>query len=282
MSEFGREFSYAPRDFQRVQSLIYARAGIRLEASKANMVYSRLARRLRALQIQRFSDYLDALESGHDEDEWQAFINALTTNLTAFFREAHHFEMLAEYLETVPASAKVRIWSSACSTGEEAYSIAMRVVEHYGHWQPNVEIIASDVDTRCLATASAGIYALDKVEALGASRLRQFFHKGRGVHEGKARIKPELARLVQFQAINLLDASYPLQGQFDVIFCRNVMIYFDKPTQRQLVERLAARLKPEGIYFAGHSEGLHHVSDHLRLVRQTAYRRADGVARVLP
>ncbi len=271
----GREFAYTMQDFERVRGMIYARAGIRLEASKFNMVYSRLSRRLRALSLSSFRAYLDLLDAD-DAHEWQAFTNALTTNLTSFFREPHHFDVMEKYLaEHGRRGAKFRIWSAACSTGEEAYSIAMRVVEHFNSWTPPVQIIASDLDTTCLDTAAAGAYPLARLENLPPALLKRFFMRGRGANEGKARVRQEVRKLVEFQQLNLLSDAYPVEGVFDIIFCRNVMIYFDKATQRKVVERLAARLRPDGLYFAGHSESLLHVSDTLKLVGQTVYAHAE-------
>ncbi|WP_137938117.1 CheR family methyltransferase [Chitinivorax sp. B] len=269
-----REFIYTQQDFERARAMIYARAGIKLAASKFNMVYSRLSRRLRALQLSHFKAYLDYLD-GRENEEWQSFINALTTNLTSFFREAHHFTMLDAYFEAWQVrQSKYRIWSAACSTGEEPYSIAMCAVEYFGSWSPPVEIVASDLDTHCLDTARHGIYPIQRVEKLSNTRLKHFFMKGRNENEGQVRVRQDLRRLIEFRQLNLLDDVYTVEGQFDVIFCRNVMIYFDKPTQREIIGKLVARLKPEGIYFAGHSESLHHVADQLQLIGNTAYMHA--------
>ncbi|MBB5019356.1 chemotaxis protein methyltransferase CheR [Chitinivorax tropicus] len=276
-----KEFVYTQRDFERARSMIYARAGIKLEPSKYDMVYSRLSRRLRVLHMKRFQDYLDSLE-GQETDEWQAFINALTTNLTSFFREAHHFSMLAEYFEAHQQHAgKFRVWSAACSTGEEPYSIAMVAVEHFGTWSPPVEVIATDLDTHCLETARRGVYPVQRVERLSNTRLKHFFLKGNGQNEGQVRVRQDLRRLIEFRQLNLLDAAYDVEGRFDVIFCRNVMIYFDKPTQKSIVEKLAARLQPDGVYFAGHSESLHHVVDYLKLIGNTAYVHANNAQTTL-
>ena len=266
-----REISFSAADFQRVRSMIRAKAGIDLNPGKHNMVYSRLSRRLRERGHGSFSEYLDSLR-GDQDPEWQEFINCLTTNLTAFFRESHHFDVLAQHLKSLPLSGgAVRIWSCAASTGEEPYSIAMTALE-CGPTAPRVTIDASDIDTRVLATAQAGIYALDGIGDLGEARLRRFFLKGSGSHAGKARVKPELQKMVSYRSFNLLGSAWPSQP-YDVIFCRNVMIYFDKPTQRQVLERLCSVLRPGGLLFIGHSENFTEYRDLVQLVGKTAYRR---------
>jgi chemotaxis protein methyltransferase CheR len=264
------EFSYTPKDFKRVVALIYQHAGIRLNESKMQMVYSRLSRRLRALRMDTFSGYLDMLQANPDAEEWQQFVNALTTNLTAFFREAHHFDMLAEQIERT-RERPFRIWCAASSTGEEPYSLAMTAFEACQSANPAVEIIASDLDTHVLATAECGVYPLDRVEKLSLERKRGFFLKGAGPNEGKVRVKKPLRSLIDFRQINLLSEQWPLQGLFDAIFCRNVMIYFDQPTQRQILEKMGRRLKPDGLLYVGHSENLHYMSDWYRPFGKTTY-----------
>src|SRR5688572_19986227 len=265
-----REFAYSPRDFQRVRALIHSHAGIALGEGKAEMVYSRLAKRLRMLGMQSFGDYLRLLDDP-EHVEWEHFVNALTTNQTDFFREAHHFPTLAGHARSV-AGRDVRIWSAAAATGEEAYSIAMTMCETFETLSPPVEILATDLDTRVLATAREGVYPLDKVTALDAERLRRFFLKGRKSRAGFARVRDELRDMVRFRPLNLRDATWDVDGPFDAIFCRNVLIYFDKPTQRQVLERLHARLAPGGIYFAGHSESLLQAADLFEACGRTAYR----------
>ncbi|WP_247646359.1 CheR family methyltransferase [Deefgea sp. CFH1-16] len=236
------EFSYSTADFNKVVQLIYQRAGIRLNDSKQQMVYSRLARRLRALNMTSFSQYLAQLEKDADSEEWQQFTNSLTTNLTSFFRESYHFDMLAQQMKK-SAAKPFRIWCSAASTGEEPYSLAMTAIEAYQSNHPNVEIVASDLDTQVLATGATGIYTLDKLEKLSMERKRAFFLKGKGSDSGKVRAKKILRELLEFQQINLLNDTWPLQGHFDAIFCRNVMIYFDRPTQKVILEKMGHLLK---------------------------------------
>lgn len=270
-----KEFSFTRSDFERVRSLIYQRAGISLADSKQEMVYSRLARRLRATGISSFVRYLDDLEAGRMGDEWESFTNALTTNLTSFFREAHHFPLLAEHVKQ--AREPVTIWCSASSTGEEPYSIAMTVCEAFNTLTPPVKIIATDIDTNVLAVGANGVYALDRIGKLEPERLKRFFLKGKGAQEGMVRVRPELRNLVTFRQLNLLSDSWQLQGQFDVIFCRNVMIYFDKATQRKILARFVPLMKPDALLFAGHSENFLYVSESLRLRGKTVY-ELDGRA----
>lgn len=278
----GKEFEFTHNDFDRVRALIYKRAGIALAESKQEMVYSRLARRLRATGIRSFATYLDELENTPGGDEWEAFTNALTTNLTSFFRESHHFPILAEHVRKV--SPPLSIWCSASSTGEEPYSIAMTVCEAFGSMAPPVHIYATDIDTNVLNTASNGIYSMDKVEKIGPERARKFFLRGKGEQSGFARVRNELRQLITFKQLNLLSDSWPIDGPFDVIFCRNVMIYFDKPTQTRILSRFAPMMKEDALLFAGHSENFLYVSDAFRLRGKTVYeleRHAKGSARKL-
>jgi chemotaxis protein methyltransferase CheR len=275
-SETVKEFDFTGRDFERVRGLIYRRAGIALADSKQEMVYSRLARRLRATGIRTFQAYLDELESRHDNAEWEAFTNALTTNLTSFFREAHHFPILAEHVAGM--KDQVLIWCSASSTGEEPYSIAMTLCEAFDTLTPPAQVIATDIDTNVLATAAAGVYPLDRLEKMSPERIRRFFLKGRGAQEGMVKVRPELRQLVTFKPLNLLAADWPVKGPFDVIFCRNVMIYFDKPTQGRILSRFAPMMKPDGLLFAGHSENFLYVSDAFRLRGKTVYELAARTA----
>jgi chemotaxis protein methyltransferase CheR len=265
-----REFEFTHADFERVRKLIYQQAGISLAPSKQDMVYSRLARRLRATGLKTFAAYLERLEKG-DKGEWEAFVNSLTTNLTSFFREAHHFPILAEHLRKKAGNTPFRIWCSAASTGEEPYSIAMTVLETLSS-PAQVSIIASDIDTNVLNTASVGEYGADRVDRMSPERLRRFFDK-RGE---RYVVKPELKRLISFQRVNLLDSSWPVRGPFDVIFCRNVMIYFDKPTQYKILSRFAPVMQNDGLLVAGHSESFLHAADLFHSTGKTVYQLARG------
>lgn len=263
-----REFEFTNADFERVRKLIYQQAGISLAPSKQDMVYSRLARRLRATGLKTFSAYLARLEGG-DTSEWEAFVNSLTTNLTSFFREAHHFPILAEHLLKKSGKETFRIWCSASSTGEEPYSIAMTVLETLAS-PAHVSIVASDIDTNVLNTARLGEYGPDRVDRMSPERLRRFFDK-RG---DRFVVKPELKRLISFQRVNLLDVCWPMQGAFDVIFCRNVMIYFDKPTQYKILSRFAPLMQKDGLLIAGHSESFLHAADLFHSRGKTVYQLA--------
>ena len=269
----GREFAFTAADFEHVRKLIYARAGISLSSSKHEMVYSRLGRRLRALGLAGFKDYLALLERG-DSAEWEAFTNALTTNLTAFFREEHHFPMLAELLSQHKRDGQIMLWCSAASTGEEPYSMAMTAIETFGTLRPPVRIVATDIDTAVLAKAQQGIYAMERLEKMREERVKRFFLRGKGEHAGLARVRDELRALVDCRPLNLLDSTWRIRGPFHAIFCRNVMIYFDKPTQYRILQKFLPLLCADGLLFAGHSESFHHAGDLFRPRGKTVYEAA--------
>ncbi len=273
-----REFLFTDEDFERVRKLIYERAGISLAPIKRDMVYSRLARRLRALNIESFAAYLQFLLSGRGEEEWELFVNSLTTNLTSFFREAHHFDILQRHMAGLK-QRPIRIWCSAASTGEEPYTLAITACEAFGSATPPVEIVASDIDTNVLAKAQRGVYPVERVERLSPERLRRFFLKGTGAQAGMVRVRPELQKLISFTRVNLLDARYPINGPFDVMFCRNVMIYFDKPTQYEILKKFVPLLKQDGLLFAGHSESFLHAADLFHSLGRTVYERSDRPVR---
>lgn len=269
-----REFEFNAADFDRIRRLIHQKAGISLSELKQDMVYSRLARRVRATSSASFAVYLDRLERSGGA-EWEQFINSLTTNLTSFFREAHHFPLLAEYLKK-RAGRPTRIWCCAASTGEEPYSIAMTVNEALGSSAGGVAIVASDIDTGVLAVARAGQYGADRIERLEPERLRRFFTETAATLGKTYTVRPELRRLVDFRQINLLDANWSLGGPVDVIFCRNVMIYFDKATQYRVLAGFSRVLAAEGLLFAGHSESFLHASDLFRSLGKTVYQPLAG------
>lgn len=267
LSNAEREFSYDRADFEAVRRMLYKLTGIRLADSKDSMVYSRLARRIRTLKLASFQSYLDFLHAHSEETEH--FINALTTNLTSFFREAHHFEILASYLQQHPHAQT--IWCAASSTGEEPYSIAMVVAEVFGGFETPITIIASDIDSQVLQKAKSGIYTADRIQELSRERCQQFFFRGKGSKQGMVKVVPELQRMVQFRQLNLLAPSWDVAGPIDVIFCRNVMIYFDKKTQLKILERMVHLLSPQGLYFAGHSENFSHAAHLVKAAGQTTY-----------
>ena len=267
------EFSFDARDFDRIRSLILARAGISLHAGKRAMVYSRLSRRLRETGHRSFGSYLQWMEAAggaQAADEWQEFVNCLTTNLTSFFRESHHFDALSHDLKE-RAGQGLRIWCNAASTGEEPYTIAMTVAEALGDGAA-VKIVASDIDTKVLATASRGVYAAD-ARGLTPERQRRHFLRGTGANSGLMRVKPELARMIEFRAHNLMDPRWALGEPFDIVFCRNVMIYFDKATQRRVLAQIHAAMKPAGLMFVGHSENFTDARELFRLRGKTIYER---------
>ena len=268
-----REFVFTSKDFEQVRQLIYNHAGINLNPSKQDMVYSRLARRLRATGINNFKDYLALLES-NDEVEWQAFVNSLTTNLTSFFREQHHFPLLAEHALKQKAKHHISLWCSAASTGEEPYSMAMTMVDAFGSFTPPVTIVATDLDTNVLAKAEAGVYPLERIEKLSPDMVKRFFLKGSGAQEGFVRVRPELRAMISFRQVNLLSDDWHIRGPLDAIFCRNVMIYFDKETQLKILERFAPLLQPDGLLFAGHSESFHNAGHVFSLRGKTVYELA--------
>lgn len=271
-AETTKEFVFNSKDFDRVRDLIYKKAGISLADSKQEMVYSRLARRLRATGVSSFSVYLDCLERESIGTEWEAFTNALTTNLTSFFREEHHFPILTEHVKN--RKEKINVWCSASSTGEEPYSIAIALCETFGTLTPPVHIVATDIDTSVLATASQGVYNIDRLDKMSPERIRRFFLRGRGAQEGLVRVRPELRDLISFKQLNLLADVWSVNGEFDAIFCRNVMIYFDKLTQGKILKKFAPLMKPDGLLFAGHSENFLYVSDDFKLKGKTVYELA--------
>jgi chemotaxis protein methyltransferase CheR len=267
----GREFAWTQADFDRVQSLIYQRAGISLHDGKHAMVYSRLSRRLRDTGYESFRDYLGWLET-HDGPEWQEFINALTTNLTSFFREHHHFEILTEHLKSRPATTAWRVWCNAASTGEEPYSIVMTAMDALGS-SANFKLWASDIDSKVLAAAARGVYRLDGIKGIDTARMQRFFMRGKASNEGMLRVKPELQRMIEFLSVNLIRDDWPFREPFDIVFCRNVMIYFDAATQRSVLERIHRVMKPGGLLFVGHSENFNESRDLFVLRGKTVYER---------
>ena len=274
LTEVNREFLFTQNDFEHIRKLIYEHAGINLSAAKKDLVYSRLGRRLRAHKLKHFSDYIDLLDS-KENTEWEAFINALTTNLTSFFREAHHFPILAAHINSIKhrhnINNPVNIWCNAASSGEEPYTIAITMMDLFGSLTPPVRIIATDIDTNAIEKAKNGVYTLEQAEKLPKDILQRFFLKGRGDKTGRIKVRKELSDLIEFKQLNLYDKKWPVQGPFDAIFCRNVMIYFDKPTQNKILQRFAPVLHKDGLLFAGHSESLQGLTDMFKLQGKTVY-----------
>ena len=270
------EFEFTDSEFNRLRELVYARTGIALSDAKRELVYGRLARRLRKLKLASFAEYCQLVEQP-GSDEIQELTNAITTNLTSFFREGYHFEQLAA--EALPqlesermATRRLRLWSAGCSTGEEPYSLAVVMREclaHLANW--DVKLLATDIDSKVLATAAEGVYPAERFKGVSAERVRNWFPQLAG-RPGFCAAAAELKSLITFKQLNLLDA-WPMRGPFDIIFCRNVVIYFDKATQRILFDRMAEMQEPGGWLFIGHSENLHNVTQRYKLVGRTVYRR---------
>lgn len=265
-----REFHFSHRDFEEVRKLIYDHAGIALTEAKEDMVYSRLARRLRATGLKTFKDYLSFLNAGHEE-EWEAFVNSLTTNLTDFFRENHHFTILKEFLKT-RQDRPIVLWSSAASTGEEPYTMAMTAVEAFGNFNAPVQIIASDLDTNVIKKAEDGVYPVERMKKLSAEQQRRFFLKGTGERAGFVKVRPELRAMVRFFQLNLLAPNWPIRQPVDGIFCRNVMIYFDRPMRAGVVGEFERLVGPGCPLFIGHSETLNGITTRFKTERPSVYR----------
>ena len=261
----------ASGEFDRCASLLRQRSGIVLGEHKRDMMGRILQARANAAGLDSIEAYLDLLERHPGAHEWEHFINAFTINHTAFFRESHHFEMLDSFVRS--RRAPVSVWCCAASTGEEAYTVAM-VLAQAGHTaDKGARVWATDIDTDAIARARNGIYGLDRVRPVPQECLKTYFQRGTGKYSGMARVKPELRAMVELEALNLLDPVWPVQGKFDAIFCRNVMIYFDKETQSDILERLSRMMKPDGLLFAGHSENFTYLTKAFRLRGKTVYVR---------
>jgi chemotaxis protein methyltransferase CheR len=272
------EFEFTDTEFKRLREIVHARTGIALSEAKRELVYGRLARRLRKLKLSSFAQYCELVE-GVDSGELQELTNAITTNLTSFFRENYHFEQLAaEALPQVAAkrsaTRRMRLWSAGCSTGEEPYSLAIVLREAMAR-MPNwdIKLLATDIDSKVVATAAEGVYAEDRFKGIPAERIRNWFPPAVGRPTFCA-ATDALKALITFKQLNLLD-PWPMKGPFDIIFCRNVVIYFDKETQRGLFDRMADLQEPGGWLFIGHSENLLNVTRRYKLVGRTVYRRVE-------
>ncbi|TBR37230.1 MULTISPECIES: CheR family methyltransferase [Dyella] len=266
-------------DFRFLREFVLQHCGIALSEQKRQLVQGRLLRRLRALNMKDFGSYCDLLRRDPD-GEMGDLASAISTNVTSFFRESHHYDLLEKTL--IPQwlahkrrqGDRLRIWSAGCSTGEEPYALAMVLAEALEkHGAPfDAKILATDLSPQALQGAREGVYSLDKMDGISAERRRRWFLRGEGSYEGLACIHPRLRELVTIQPLNLLH-DWPMAGLFDAIFCRNVVIYFDKPTKERLFSRYAKQLEPEGYLFLGHSESMHGLSDDFDLVGRTVYRK---------
>lgn len=269
-----REYILHDDEFAAIRSLVKAQTGISLSEAKRELVYSRLVRRLRKLGIATFGEYIELLAAGQPE-ELEEFTNAITTNLTAFFREGHHFEFLAktvlpELEKRNAATRRIRIWSAGCSTGEEPYSIAMTIQENAAHLRGwDIRILATDLDSNVVAHSKRGAYREDRFEKVPQARVKRWFDPAA---DGSWVAKQELKSMISFNQLNLMH-EWPMKGQFDVIFCRNVVIYFDKDTQKTLFDRMAERQRQDSWLIIGHSESLFKVTNRYQLIGKTIYKR---------
>lgn len=270
-----REFPMTNTDYRKICDQSYHLTGIKLSEHKKNMVYGRLARRLRELDLDSFSAYCNEI-SHPDSPEIPKFINAITTNLTAFFREFHHFEYLKStvipsLLKKNSATKRIRVWSAGCSTGEESYSIAMVLRQCAALSQWDVKVLATDLDSNVVERARSGIYTAERAQNIPDDYSRYFKINKAG---DQVKIREDLAELITFKQLNLLH-EWPMKGPFDVIFCRNVVIYFDMPTQKVLFDRYANLMASDGHLFIGHSENLHNISTRFDSKGRTIYQRAN-------
>lgn len=274
-SEKQREFDYTWDDFNFLRKISNEYSGILVPDDKYDMFYSRLSKRVRLLGLRNFREYCHYLKH-HPELEFTNFINAVTTNLTSFFRENHHFDylrtnLLPELLKRNATRREIKLWSAGCSTGEEPYSLAITIRESVpADW--TIKILATDLDTQVLAAAQDGVYTFDRVESLPTELVKRWFQRGTGPHSNKIRVKRELRDLIHFRQLNLMQ-DWPMRGFFDFIFCRNVLIYFDKETKAQLARRYAERLVDGGHLFIGHSESLHQLGVPFTLIGNTIYKK---------
>jgi len=272
-----REFDFSDKDFEKIREFVKNETGITLSDAKKNMVYGRLSRRLRSLKIATFGEYLNVVSSSSSEERGQ-FINAITTNLTSFFREEHHFDFLKntiipEIMAKNSHTKKIRIWSAGCSTGEEPYSIAIALYESVPDidtW--DIKILATDLDTNVLAHGQRGVYDVERISGISKQRKKIWFRKGKGQHQGSVKVDGRLQELITFRQLNLMQ-NWPMKGPFDFMFCRNVVIYFDKATQRVLFDRYANLVRDKGYLFLGHSESLYKVSERFNLIGNTIYHK---------
>jgi chemotaxis protein methyltransferase CheR len=263
--------------YQKLARLVYRLSGINLGPAKKELLKARLAKRLRATGCRNVNQYMRLLESDDTGSELVNFLDCITTNKTDFFREPQHFDFLVKEvlpnLERLTKGQPLRIWSAACSTGEEPYTIAIVLMENKSYWERmGVWLLASDLSTRVLEHGRRGIYAMERVQGIPRQILTRYFQKGRNRWEGFVRVRPELRAMVNFQRINLMD-PFSFDRPLHIIFCRNVMIYFDKPTQERLVEKFYHCLVPGGLLFVGHSESLTGIKHRFRFVRPAIYRR---------
>lgn len=268
-------YQLSDQEFKKLSELVYEESGIYLSNSKKSLMVSRLTKRLRQLELPTFGAYYDYVVEDQSGDEFVQLLDLISTNKTEFFRESHHFEFLKKrVIPDLRSQKKIRIWSAACSSGEEPYTIAMTLMDSVtAPMQWDMRILASDLSTRVLAKASSGIYSADHLTGLPPELARRFFLKERGSSSGRIKAKDQLRDLISFRRINLMDERFPIKTPLDVVFCRNVMIYFDKPTQERLVSKFHRVLKPGGYLFIGHSESLQWIEHSYRHIQPTIYQK---------
>lgn len=274
--EWNQEFSLGDEEFRFLASLIYDRTGIVVGDNKRNLVYSRLARRIRALKLKSFQDYCELLESPEGESEMPEALNAVTTNLTKFFRENHHFDHLRQ--EVVPKlfsagrhSSRIRFWSAGCSSGQEPFSIAMTVNDAVPNLKSyDFKILATDLDSNMIAKCRSGAYVAREIENIPPATQKKYLSAG--AQDGTVVFDPAIQKLITFNQLNLLK-TWPMKGPFDIIFFRNVVIYFDLETQRDILDRMWSLLSNDGYLYVGHSENLSRVTDRFALIGRTIYRK---------
>ena len=272
-----REFRFTESDFNKLRKIANEHTGIIVTDDKYDMYYSRLVKRIRKLRLTDFSEYVKYLNS-HRDSEFTPFIDSITTNLTSFFRESHHFEFLKSHIvpdltTRTSAGRDVKVWSAGCSTGEEPYTIAITLLESLASstmFRPS--ILASDIDTTVLSKASSGVYDLSRLDGLPMNLKKRWFYKGKGSNSGLVRVSPELQNLITFRQVNLMH-EWPIKDKFQIIFCRNVVIYFDRPTKVNLLNRFADQLVDGGYLILGHSESIQGLSNRFDTVSKTVYRK---------
>ncbi len=270
------DISFNDKEFEQLRSLVFQHTGIHLDQSKRDLVYNRFAKRMRNIGVNSFIDYFKYIDE-HEDSEIEHFTNAITTNLTSFFREVHHFEILAEQVIPIlrnKLDRRIRIWSAGCSTGEEPYSIALTLLHHIpdiAEW--DIKILATDIDTEVVNTAAQGIYSMDKLKNIPDTIKQNWLHKGvKEISGGEFKMTDTAKALITFKRLNLMN-EWPMKGPFDVIFCRNVVIYFDKSTQSSLFEKFSDMQYKNAYLFVGHSENLMKITDKYDLASKTVYQK---------
>jgi len=273
-----REYAFTEKDFNKLRKIANDHTGIIVTDDKYDMYYARLVKRIRVFQLSSFAEYVKYLNSNMDA-EFTPFIDSITTNLTSFFREPHHFDVMKstvipDLCTRADVAQGLKVWSAGCSTGEEPYTVAITLLEGLEGMRvpPRPSILASDIDTTVLATASRGVYEISRVESLEKSIKKRWFFKGKGSNSGNVRVSPELRDIIDFKQVNLMQ-EWPMRNKFHIIFCRNVVIYFDKPTKIKLLNRYADQLVDGGYMILGHSESIQGMSDRFETIGKTVYKK---------